>query len=57
MYIMVMFVCIDVTQIVRKIFHFSVKIYFFTRMKMYVRVIFIVQFSLSSLLFHYAVVS
>ena len=47
----------DVIYQVWKIFHFSFKIYFPSRMKMYVKVIFKVQFSLSSLLTCYTVVS
>ena len=48
---------IDVTHQVWKISHFSFKIYFLTRMKMHVRVIFKARFSLSSMLSRYAVVS
>ena len=47
----------DVICQVWKIFHSSFKVYFPSRMKMYVKVIFKVQFSLSSLLTCYAVVS
>ena len=54
---MVNFFFIDVTHQVWKISHFSFKIYFLTRMKMYVRVIFMVRFSLSSWLSYYPVVS
>ena len=57
MYIMVNLFFIDVTPQVWKIFYFSFLIYFLTRMNMYVKVIFMVQFSLSSLLSYYAVVS
>ena len=47
----------DIIHQVWKIFHFSFLIYFLTRINMYVKVIFKVQFSLSSLLSHYAVTS
>ena len=57
MCIMVNLFFIDVTHLLWKIFHFSFLIYFLTRMNMYVKVIFKVQFSLSSLLSHYAVAS
>jgi len=57
MFIMVNLFFIDVTHLLWKIFHFSFLIYFLTRMNMYVKVIFKVQFSLSSLLSHYAVMS
>ena len=57
MYITVNFFFIDVTHQVCKIFQFSYKIYFLTRMKMYVKEIFKVRFPLSSLPSHYAVVS
>ena len=56
MYKTVNLIFTDVIQ-VWKIFHFIFQIYFPSRMKMYVKVIFKVQFSLSSLPSCYAVVS